>query len=418
MTGRPRRHGGPVNAARLLLIGTCATACAESGRGPRATVRDSAGIAITENASPDDSSAYAWWTISSLEIDLGGDADDEMHSLFRVVDAHRRSDGSIVVANSGSSELRVFDATGTYTATWGRRGSGPGEFQSLSSVHAGTADTLLVWDGRERRMSVLGPDGALARDFTLGENTTSATPIGRLPDGGLAGWTFTIIPGGEPTDGMQRAPAPVLRFAPDGSALDTIGVFPGAERVVRVNSRDGQILSIEVYQPPFARTTQHAVSGDDIWVGTQDAAEIRVYAPDGTLRRIVRTGHVGQTVTPQHVEAWIERTASGAPEEARQQIRDGMRGLPHGEIVPAYGQFLADDAGRVWVSDYNDPLAAPGRWTIHDAEGRGIARITLPARFQPYQAGVDWILGRQLDDFDVEHVRLYRISTADPTAGS
>jgi hypothetical protein len=43
------------------------------------------------------------------------------------------------------------------------------------------------------------------------------------------------------------------------------------------------------------------------------------------------------------------------------------------------------------------------------SEGALVARTALPLEFTPYDIGEDWILGRELDELDVEHVRLYGI---------
>jgi hypothetical protein len=40
-------------------------------------------------------------------------------------------------------------------------------------------------------------------------------------------------------------------------------------------------------------------------------------------------------------------------------------------------------------------------------EGRVLARIVLPETFELYDAGPDWVLGRELDDLGVEYVRMY-----------
>jgi hypothetical protein len=62
------------------------------------------------------------------------------------------------------------------------------------------------------------------------------------------------------------------------------------------------------------------------------------------------------------------------------------------------------------VADYPDPTKPAGGWTIYDPEGRVLARLIVPERFSPFDIGDDWVLGRELDEFDVEHVRLYRIA--------
>ncbi len=420
-----QRRGGPDGGAEgrtatwravmtALLACALGAGCEPGEPGKRAVVRDSAGITIVENPSPDDSSAWDWWAIDGPVVDIGGVDADEAHALFRVTDAHRRDDGVFVIANGGSAELRVFEADGSYRASWGRRGGGPGEFQSLSAILPAGGDSILAFDARERRFSVFAPDGGLVRDFRLGEaGSAGAIPIDRLDDGGFIAFALRILADpNEIPSGLQRGEAPVIRFTADGAATDTIGVFPGAERVIHVSARNGQIQSIEVTGPPYERTTTHALCGDLVWVGTQDGPDIHGYGLDGTLRTIVRTGRSVGSITQRHIDAWIERGARALPEEGRVRYAEATRDMPHGGVVPAYGRLMCDRSGSLWVADYNDPLLPAGRWTVYDSAGRDLARIALPERFQPYEIGEDWILGREQDDLDIEHVRLYRIVRA------
>ena len=57
--------------------------------------------------------------------------------LHRVGDATKLPDGRIVIAETSSSELKVFDSTGTYLETWGGMGEGPGEFPSYMLQEGG-----------------------------------------------------------------------------------------------------------------------------------------------------------------------------------------------------------------------------------------------------------------------------------------
>jgi hypothetical protein len=83
--------------------------------------------------------------------------------------------------------------------------------------------------------------------------------------------------------------------------------------------------------------------------------------------------------------------------------------MPRAELIPPYSRIMTDSAGNLWVEDYENPLVAPGRWTVYAEDGGILARIVLPERFRPFDIGDDWILGRELDDLDVEHLRVYRI---------
>jgi hypothetical protein len=132
---------------------------------------------------------------------------------------------------------------------------------------------------------------------------------------------------------------------------------------------------------------------------------------DGELRRIVRTGRAPEPITETHLAAHFERMLEAMPEELRRQWEaEGRRtDEPHGEFVPPYGEIGTDRSGNLWISDYDDPTGPAGRWTIHDPEGRVLARIVMPERFQPYDAGDGWVLGREMDELDVEYIRLYEI---------
>jgi hypothetical protein len=162
--------------------------------------------------------------------------------------------------------------------------------------------------------------------------------------------------------------------------------------------------------PPFAKQTHYAVAGDNVYVGTQDAPEIRVHGFDGALRRIIRTGRAMEAVTEQHLQAMFERRLEGMPEERRAEaIAAGRGNLPHGTHVPPHDRLVTDRDGNLWVADYNNAIDPAGHWTVYGSDGGVIARIALPERFIPYDIGSDWIMGRELDELDVEHVRSYRI---------
>jgi hypothetical protein len=96
-------------------------------------------------------------------VDIGDEADGP-HALFSgpVLPA-LLSDGSIVVANGGSQELRFFDGTGEWIRSAGRAGSGPGEFNSLGWLDVRAGDTLRTYDWGQLRVQVFSADGKYQR---------------------------------------------------------------------------------------------------------------------------------------------------------------------------------------------------------------------------------------------------------------
>jgi hypothetical protein len=404
------RRADPI--VRLWLLGLLLTsACGglEGADGARATFRDSAGIRIAENPSPDDSADLVWWRVEGPLLDVGGEGVTEEYALFRMSNALRLGEDRFVVANGGATDLRYYDARGQHLATVGRQGEGPGEFRSLSALMRGPADTLIVYDNQARRFSVISPEPAFVRDFRFNDAGIVSLVIGRTSTG-----NFVTVPTsvrGSPDEfpsGLIRPEQVVTVHSADGTLLDTVGTFLGAERIVNIRQRNGEIVSIEISAPPFARTSTYVLSGDGLWVATQDGPEITRYRLDGTQELSIRTGRRPVAVTTEHIEALIEARLQDAPPATHAGIRSRYEEMPHPEFIPPYGLMLADATNRLWVADYGDPLAPPGRYTVYGGDGGVLARIVLPENFRPYEIGEDWILGRELDELDVEHLRLYR----------
>ena len=91
-------------------------------------VEDSAGIRIIENPRPPEGSRLGWRIGSEPTVSIGEVDGEEPYLLHVAWDATRLGDGRIVVTNTSTQELRVFDARGAYLETWGGAGEGPGEF--------------------------------------------------------------------------------------------------------------------------------------------------------------------------------------------------------------------------------------------------------------------------------------------------
>lgn len=152
---------------RVALAVVCGVSCQQDRQAPAGLAgfeRDSAGIRIIENPKPPEGSRVPWRIGPEPTVSIGELEGEEPYMLHRVFDAARLSDGRIVVANYGFSEVRVFDAAGTHLASAGGTGEGPGEFRSLWRVAPWPGDSILAWDFK-RRFSVFGPRGNYGRSF-------------------------------------------------------------------------------------------------------------------------------------------------------------------------------------------------------------------------------------------------------------
>jgi len=379
---------------------------------PVAEVIDSAGVRLVLNHLPDGPVGTGGLSLDAEPmLEIGAFEGDPLYQLYRVAGASRLADGRIVVANAGSFEVRVYGADGRYERAWGREGGGPGEFLAMWLVRATGSDTLVVLDNQNRRISFIHPDEGFLGSVPMGEEVVGFPQAqGVFQDGAvvMGGGAPRIVPG-DLRNGIRRFPTYFRSYEPDGSLATDFGEYPGYELFMWVDAGGGR-GSLGASVLPFGRTTVAAVTADRLYLGTQDSYEIRAYDPSGSLRSIIRLDQEPRPLTSSDVAAYIDVQLENIDDQFRlaerlREIEDmGIR-----ETMPAYGGMTADAIGHLWVLEYGSPQDAAPVYTVFDPEGKLVGRLPLPDRFRVIEIGSDYVLGRYMDELDVEYVRVYRL---------
>ncbi len=397
------RHLIPIVIVTALA---CQPGDTPSGRtGPH--LRDSAGIRIVQNAPPPGGSRLPWRIGAEPAVTVGRAEGDEPYLLYRVTDALRLTDGRIVVLNNGTQELRVFDGDGTHLATWGGRGEGPGEFGSLAAIEPWRGDSIAAWYGPRRGVTLFDENGNFGRNIVIerDENSLLFNPKATGPSG-------AILVSHEPH--MYETVEVQIRD-PEGKIVASLGMHPGNERYI-ANERTERST---MYQPPFSARAAQTAWGDLFVHASTGQHEIRAYAEDGTLARIVRLGVVRRSPTQAHIDAYIEDRISWIPpeippEEVEQYLtrqRQAWEAVPVAEFLPAFNSLIADRVGHLWLEEFEPPgEERPGaRWTVLDPEGRVLGWVETPDGLEIYEIGADYLLGDARDEFGVEYVQLWSL---------
>lgn len=394
----------------LALLAVCAAACDAGGGGTGISVRDSAGIAIIENGA---SAPAASWRLGEATVDIGALGSGEAYELYEPRHALRLADGRLVIANSGTGDLRFYAPDGTHIRTVGRKGGGPGEYQNMWGLVRLPGDSLGVWDWTAKRLTVYDDRGTFARLVT----TTHDGGLGPRLAGVLDDRTFLVINGfdlaaiqsagnGIYLDSIDLA----LLSLDDGAVLDTVGPFPAAERFAQLSTN-----GFSIGNTTFGREEHLAVGPGILFLGNDRTGEIRGHAPDGRPVRIIRSGHVPRPVTDEHVAMLRDQRLADVEEAQLPERRRRFDETPVAAALPAFGQLFADQLGRLWIEDFDLDPETPDLWRVLDPEGRLLARITLPPRLSPLDAGDDYLLAYTRDALDVEHVRLHPILVDEET---
>ena len=387
----------------VFMMIACENPGSESAR-PGAQVRDSADIRIIENASPPEGSRLGWRIGSEPTVSIGEVDGEEPYLLHVAWDATRLSDGRIVVTNTSTQELRVFDARGTYAETWGGAGEGPGEFAELWQVERWPGDSIVAWTAPRQGISVFASDGSFGRTFNM-------ESYGDL-------WAFF-------------SPKSVTR---DGSLLAVLA-FPNADTLVaelrdgegRTTANFGTHTNMETHRVVvdgrassggtiFGRRPVYATWGDRIVIGSTDRYELKAFRADGSLERLVRRAHVPRAPTPADVAAYIDENvpqpSPGISDAERQGLRRSRRvyeSMPVAGHFPAFTSIITDALDHLWVEEYEFPgEERPGSlWTVFDAEGQVLGFVETPEVLAILEIGEDYILTWKRDDLDVEYVQVW-----------
>lgn len=124
-------------------------AASESGAQQEAVLRETCG--------------EPWRIETRPQFRIGGSRDPERLVGPSIV--VRDSKGRFIVYRGGVGQ--VFNSTGTFLHSFGRAGSGPGEYQLVRRIEIGSGDSIHVLDSRNARVTVLSPEHKVVRTKPL-----------------------------------------------------------------------------------------------------------------------------------------------------------------------------------------------------------------------------------------------------------
>ncbi len=317
-------------------------------------------------------------------------------------------DGRLIVVDGLDAQLPVFNRVGVRVSTIGRRGQGPGEFQSPLWVGVCAADSLYVWDERAGTVSVVGADGRYARQFrvleALGARQVACSGDGRL--------VLMSMPGrsgarpetekGRTSEGgeyeVQRMQGSLLITDRGGTVTARIPGVRWAEVIVgRLTPSSGMGASFR----PLAPRTSFVFSGEALVVAEGDSARLSWYNEKGELLRRVRMTEPPMRTTAAVYERAIAPALVGAPAAALETFAAFVRAVPPPATLPPFNGLVPSTDGLAWL--VMTPDGSPTtRLRAYRASGAAAATLEIPAAITVFAIGPDFVLGREENE-DGEH---------------
>lgn len=400
------------SSKRLLLatVGVLLPACTPGGDGPPPSIqRDSAGITVVESLRPawgspaqtDPGDPTAWRIDARPILDLSESGTGDAHSFYQVRGMKRLPDGSLIVLNAGSDEIRQFSADGTLVGSFGGsgqgQGQGPGEFTNAQQLEV-AGDTILVVD-RDGVISVFGPGPVLIRETRLARRTLAVHAIG---NGRLVA---RIVPPIPELGRLTRVPETLRTYRIDGSGGDSIGWTPGYEDYVV-----GDMRIVPLFQKKAVVDTH----GGRIFTGSSDRMQVEEMTATGDTVRILRLAPYALTVSEARAVAERDArldapTPQGRPMPPR--LRQLIEDMPLPTTRPAYADMIVDPTGAIWLRPFRGASegGGPESWLLLDPRGRWLGSVEVPEGFHVWDIGIDEVLGVWHDELDVQHPRVLRL---------
>jgi hypothetical protein len=350
----------------------------------------------SDNSSVIVSGAFASGALSidaTPSLVVPADTTDDRALIGHAVDATRLSDGMILVADGYEPSLRAYDQSGRFQRSIGRRGGGPGEFESIVWFGQCAPDSLFTWDGGLARLSVFDSHGRFARETRLPGSSAiiSCSRSGKFASL-LAPEPMTHLP----TDHDPRVTTRLRLFDAQGDSLwslPDIGI--GDMR-------------------PLGTIPRIALHDDRLYVGTRDSAFVDEYDLHGQRIATFRVGEAPRASTMHHYERAIDRLLGqlpGTPKD-RETAKKMMLTIPMPQHLPPYIGLLVDPTGTLWVV-----TSVPGDETTEirafAPSGEELGRIHLPVEVRVFEIGSDYLLGAYAAPDGQELVALYRYRRAE-----
>ena len=351
-----------------------------------------------------------------------GSAHDPDSGFTRIGPIAVDADGTAYVAETGESEIRVYDERGRRVRTIGRKGEGPGEFRSISGLGL-LGDTLWVGDASNRRVTLFDREGNVLATFRAPEHPFEPQPqwviriMGTtyLGGGRLRGDRLAIMV-------QQRMPdttisVPRFVFDTNGAIVDTLGVRRMSMSAV---SSTVTVAGRELFVPRIRDDTLHVdADGESVLVARAVATDeregtfsvVRWNADDTIFARRYR-------YRPEPAEPWVldsiasrfarahRASANLEPARLEQAVYDHVT-LPR--FLPPVFTARGSEDGGAWLrrdSDYH----TTHRWLLLDADGAPRGHLELPSN-----ATIRWSSGDRFwavvpDELDVPWLVRYRIA--------
>jgi len=311
------------------------------------------------------------------ELTIGETKGPEEYMFSQIIDVGVDDEESIYILDFLEAHIKVFNKSGEYLRTVGRRGQGPGEIQRAINIYITPGNEILINDRGARYFHFITLGGQYIRSIYQGRSSRPKVD------------TQNNIVARQTIMNTNEVRFVLKKFDSELNELFTIFSY---ER-----KPSPGVLNL------FAPRCYWEISKNDtiIW-GYADKYEFQIHDSDGRLIRKIIKDHSPVMITKEEKQEWTESRygEQGVPPDMKVSWK------PHHNVF----QFMnGDDEGRIFVQTYEKTTDGSGYYCdVFDSEGKYVVKI--PLKTQPWV----WKRGKlytiEEDDDGFQMVKRYKVT--------
>lgn len=346
-------------------------------------VREEGGVKIVSNPrQPVPKNGLKKRMVFTEDLSIGQKEGDENYMFGDIISLNTDDSGNFYVSDESNLRVLKYDEDGQYLLTIGRKGQGPGEFQSLPMVRFDKDNNLYVGDVTSRRISFFDREGKYLRQLDMPgsfENiyiTGGGAILACKNEQKFISKALQVVTVLGLFDQDFKLTRELLRVE------RKIGL-PGSDESSRIQIM-ANMINLMVFQPYQLMTL---AGNGSIYIGYPEDYEIKMYSPQGKLLKIITRDFKPVPVSKKdkaRVEDELDNVemAREASEELRKKI---LKHIKYPKYKPAYQSFslvgsgmnqsfsLLENGWLLLIADYiKDEYTL---FDLFDGEGRYIAQF-------------------------------------------
>lgn len=277
------------------------------------------------------------------ELSIGESEGPEESLVSNITSFTVDEEGKVIILDIRLG-IKVFDKNGKFLRSIGRRGQGPGEFQSPMNIQLTAQKEIMVNDIGGRGLLFFSIEGQFLSEIKK--------PIFRLNRCSLVDEHRNIYILGPFLGRDTFRQEKFVKLAPP---YEDYEVLTSRETPLR-----GRVI------PP--QTRYSLLPGNNLIWGITSKYEFHIIDSEGRVTKRIEKEHTPLPMTDEYKAKYFERLPPGISKESQQ----------FNAHFPSFDLFFADEEGRLFVKTY-EKQEASGKYIVDvfDKEGRFLTRTAL-----------------------------------------